>query len=114
MDAEVNWNQYFEGIQTQCPWSWSAWRKGKINLTEWRGDAWPLGSWSARVYICNLTPRQLQLLHDDLNDEWEEYEFLWSHPSYSGHSTPQPCIIQQDAVELEHIRAHLSSAFIKL
>lgn len=104
MDAEVNWNQYFENIRDVCPWSYSAWRKGLINLVEWQGYAYPLGSWKARVYLTNLSPTQLESIHDKLNDMYEEYEFLWSHPSFIGKSTPMPCIIQQSAQELEQIR----------
>ena len=62
----------------------------------------------ARVYVHFVRPQRLRVLHNELNDS-TEYEWLWSHPEMGGHSAPLPCLIQQDAQQLERIRNALQT-----
>ena len=104
--AVVDWNQYFLDIESQCPWSLMAWVKGKIDITEWRGQALSLDQHRARVYVVKpMTRRRLKKLCKSLDhgpDQW-----LWSYPNYGAYSTPVPVLIQQRRHELDAIRKHL-------
>ena len=53
--------------------------------------------------------RQLKRITERLNTQYHQYEFLWSHPKYGGHSTAVPVIIQQDQKRLESIRNRTKS-----
>ena len=46
----------------------------------------------------------LETLSNGLNELYPESEWLWSHPTEGGESTPIPCLIQQDAHLLNTIR----------
>ena len=103
-----NWNNYFETIKAACPWSHSAHIKGRIDFQEYQGE-WnlELGDWEARVWLVDRKPRVLKKWHDRLNTIDPHNEWLWSHPAEGGFSTPEPCLIQQDASRLNAIRAKL-------
>jgi hypothetical protein len=104
----VNWNQYFETIRSVCPWSYTAWRRGAISITVWRGIITPLGSWQAHIYLApQHNPRQLRKMTERFNREREQEEWLYSHPRFGDYSTPVPCFIQQDRTVLESIRNRL-------
>lgn len=105
MDVEVNWEEYFESIQTVCPWSYSSWQKGKIDIV-YQTDPMPLQDFDARVYVVDIEPIDLNAYHEWLNDNTED-EWLWSHPEYAGNSAPVAILIQQDHKYLRMIRNKL-------
>jgi len=105
VDAEVDWNLYFDTIKRVCPWSHAAWKRAAVDLTLWRGTISPLGNWEARLYLApRHNPRQLKKMSDRFNRERPHEEWLWSHPSFENYSTPVPCFIQQDRKQLEKAR----------
>lgn len=105
MDAAVDWLAYFQSIKEVCPWSLSAALQGQIRIENWHSQILDLGQDKAIVYLApKHKPRQLKRITNRLNEQFEEYEFLWSHPKFGDHSTPQAVIIQQDAKLLENIR----------
>jgi hypothetical protein len=104
----VDWQHYFESIRSACPWSYTAWRRGAIAITLWRGIITPLGSWKARLYLApKHNPRQLRKMSERFNRERPEDEWLYSHPRFGVNSTPVPCFIQQDRQKLENIRLNM-------
>jgi hypothetical protein len=104
----VNWNEYFLGIQQQCPWSVTAWAKGKIDIQPWRGHVLPLDVYRARIYtVKNINRRRLKKLANKLDLADTENEWLWSHPCYGPYATPIPCLIQQNRQVLTEIRSKL-------
>jgi hypothetical protein len=105
VEAKADWHSYFGLIKTVCPWSYSAWRRGAIEITEWHGIILPLGSQEARLYLApQHNPRQLRKMSQRLNSQRPSEEWLYSHPSFGKNSTPTPCFIQQDRRRLEEIR----------
>lgn len=104
MEDAVDWLAYFKSIKGVCPWSLSAALQGRIRITDWHSQILDLGTDLAIVYRCTLNAQQLKTITDQLNLNYEELEFFWSHPSQGGHSTPIPIIIQQDHLHLEKIR----------
>lgn len=106
--VEDKWEEYFHKIQDVCPWSLSAWRKGCIIITQWDGNVQDLNADEACVYIHkHASARLLKKIHNRLNTQYPQYEFLWSHPSYKHNSAPYACIIQQDRTVLNTIRHKL-------
>ena len=101
--ADVNWSEYFEGIQKQCPWSLAAWTKGEITVTKWQGLSQPLGTMQARIYLTHsLNQRRLKKLCKTLDhgaDEW-----LWSYPGLGPFATPVAVLIQQNRARLTELR----------
>jgi hypothetical protein len=43
-------------------------------------------------------------MSEGLNNLYPKSEWLWSHPAEGGESTPVPCLIQQDALQLNTLR----------
>lgn len=110
-DAEVNWCKYFEDIKTVCPWSWSAWQTGAIEITHWHSQVKELKNYKARLYIApNHKPRQLKKICDRLNRQRQHEEWLWSHPDFAHNSTPQPTFIQQNRQDLEKARESVNNS----
>ena len=108
-NAAVNdkqlWENYFHSIRHVCPWSWSAWKRNKIEIVLWRGVPEELKGLEARVHILiNAKPRLLKKIEQRLNSEKEFEEWLHSHPSFGINSTPVPVLIQQDRIGLENAR----------
>ena len=109
VSVEVNWQEYFKGIRSVCPWSWAAWQRGLISIEVWRNQPLDLDQFQARVYVVkNLNPRRLKKLCKKL-DEDLVYEWLWSHPRYGTDSTPVPVLIQQSRQQLNDIRQRVRS-----
>lgn len=103
-DKEL-WTNYFHSIRHVCPWSYSAWKRNKIEIVLWRGEAEELNGLEARVHIVyNSTPRLLKKIEQRMNRNREFEEWLHSHPSFGINSTPVPVVIQQDRVGLENAR----------
>ena len=107
VDADNSaWGDYFYSIRGVCPWSWSAWQRDLISVGVWTGQPESLGELSARVYVwATANSDTLNRTCDVLNDEYPQWEFLWSHPEHGTHSTPQPTIIHQDHEYLTRIRS---------
>ncbi len=98
----VDWTEYFTRIQRMCPWSYSAWQRGEIDIVT-TPTIRPLGQFQARIYVLDLTRRRLKKLcqqRDLGQDEW-----LWSEPSHGAYGTPVACLIQQDRARLSSLRA---------
>lgn len=105
--VEVNWHDYFESIKAVCPWSLQAHRNNLIDIVEWQGIVFDLGNYEARIYTSKHNARQLKKIHNRLNEQRPEEEWLWSHPSYEDYSAPVPCLIQQDRAKLYSIRSKI-------
>jgi len=104
-DVAVDWESYFKSIRQVCPWSWAAWKKQQITITNWHSQIFELGNFQARLYIApNHNARQLKKISNRLNRERPHEEWLWSHPDFAHNSTPVPVFIQQDRLILERAR----------
>ena len=103
--AEVDWHAYFEHIKSVCPWSWSAWNRGEVDIVRWKQQIASLDHYQARIHLApNHSRRMLKNITGHLNESYPEWEWLWSEPSYGVYATPVRCIIQQDAQTLDTIR----------
>jgi hypothetical protein len=102
------WADYFYHIRKVCPWSYSAWTKGLIDIVDWQGDWQQLDGYEARIYRTNLNRRRLKKLCARL-DTSDEYEWLWSEPRYGPYAAPMSILIQQDRQRLEMLRLNLKS-----
>ena len=99
-----DWDAYFDGIQSECPWSYSANKQDRIDIVYWSGITQDLDDQEARVYVLYKSSQALSDLVDELNREKPTYAWFWSHPEDEHLSTPEPCVIQQDRARLESIR----------
>lgn len=101
------WNSYFEKIKDVCPWSWQSWQQDKILITQLHTIK-PLGEYDAIVYMVeDVDEDSLDEYVQELNEEYDRYEFLWSHPTHTKggkNQTPMAVIIQQDRKVLEDLR----------
>ena len=101
------WNSYFEKIKDVCPWSWQSWKQDKILITQLHCIK-PLGEYDAIVYMVeDVDEDSLDEYVQELNEEYDQYEFLWSHPTHTKggkNQTPMAVIIQQDRKVLEDLR----------
>lgn len=98
----VNWYDYFKSIREECPWSYSAYIKGLIDIVEYTGSSIPLGRYSARMYIVNAPNETVEALAaswDHGEDEW-----LFSYPGYGDYATPVSVLIQQNRQQLNELR----------
>ena len=102
MDAEVNWDAYFEGIKRVCPWSYADWHAGLIQIVE-TSKPIDLGNYTARIYIVDIHGADLAAYSEYLNDTRQD-EWLYSDPQHAGNSTPVSTLIQQCPIRLEQIR----------
>lgn len=100
----VDWYAYFKSIRSQCPWSYAAYLKGKIDIVEYQGEKLPLGNFSARMYLINAPDDTVAAIADGLDYEDTEYEWLYSYPGYGEYATPVSVIIQQWRAELNKLR----------
>ena len=101
----VDWYDYFKSIREECPWSYAAYLKGKIDIVEYEGVRLPLGDYSARMYIVhapNATVEALAASWDHSEDEW-----LFSYPGYGDFATPVSVLIQQNRQQLNQLRSQL-------
>jgi hypothetical protein len=104
----VDWYAYFKSIREECPWSYAAYLKGKIDIKEYEGVRLPLGDYSARMYIITAPDATVVAIADGFDYEDKEYEWLYSYPGYGDYATPVSVLIQQSRVELNAIRTRLS------
>ena len=101
------WKSHFQKIKKVCPWSWKAWNEGKIKIVQLE-TIQHLNEYDAIVYeVEDIDEDSLDAYVQELNEEYTEYEFLWSHPTHTKggkNQTPVPVIIQQDRKLLEELR----------
>ena len=96
------WGEYFAEIKRECPWSYAAWLRGQIDITEWTGEIKPLGDMQARVYTISASDEDVEKLAQELDQG--EYEWLFSYPGYGPFATPEAVLIQQDRSVLAELR----------
>ena len=96
------WAEYFAEIKPVCPWSYSAWHRGLIDVVEWTGDVLPLGDYMARMYLVDTSTDELERMAHDLDHG--EYEWLFSYPGYGETATPVNVLIQQSRAVLSQLR----------
>ena len=100
----VDWYSYFKSIREECPWSYAAYIKGKIDIIEYTGVRYTLGRYQARMYILNAPDETVAALAAGLDYDDKEYEWLYSHPGFGPYATPVSVLIQQDRKQLNQIR----------
>ena len=107
---EDKWTAYFKKISDVCPWSLEAWNNNEIRVFEEFEEVRPLIGKKAHLYLLpNFSDDDLYNLAEDLDDVYEEYEFLWSHPDFTkggNRAAPVPVLIQQDREYLEYLRGN--------
>ena len=107
---EDEWTAYFEKISDVCPWSLEAWNNNEIRVFEGFKKVRPLIGKKAHLYLLPyFSDDDLYELAEDLNDVFDEYEFLWSHPNFTkggNRAAPVPVLIQQDRELLEYLRGN--------
>jgi len=112
---EADWAEYFAKIKGVCPWSYRAHMADNILFLDYNEPE--LATWSslfhsskyeAFVYKCpGKSSDWLNSKCDQLNQTDQKSEWLWSHPTEGGDSTPIPVLIQQDKVQLAELREKL-------
>ena len=105
VDVAVDWDAYFEGIKTVCPWSYADWHAGLIQVVE-TSTPMALGNHTARVYVVDIHHMDLVAYSEYLNLTRED-EWFYSDPHQGGNSTPVSVLIQQSPERLEQIRQNL-------
>lgn len=106
-EEKVNWSAYFDHIRSVCPWSYSAFKKGEIKITNWNGEPEPLGNNQAIVYVVSDTNRRrLKKLAKKLDND-KSYEWLWSEPTNGDFAAPTHILIQQDRRKLFDARFNI-------
>jgi hypothetical protein len=105
----VNWYDYFKSIREECPWSYAAYLKGKIDIKEYEGVRLPLGDYSARMYIINAPDATVTAIATGLDYDDAECEWLYSYPGYGDYATPVSVLIQQNRSELTNLRSQLGT-----
>ena len=106
----VNWLEYFESIQQECPWSLRAYKQGAISIEHWHDTDTlePLGNYQARMYIVDLPDNIVEAMAEELDCNDQECEWLFSYPGYGEFATPVKVLIQQNRQQLNDIRSRLS------
>ena len=107
MAVDVNWYDYFKSIRNECPWSYSAYIKGLIDIVEYQGQSLPLGSYQARMYLISAPTDTIEAIAASLNYGDDDSEWLYSWPGYGKFATPVPVLIQQDHKQLQDLRDKL-------
>jgi hypothetical protein len=106
----VNWLEYFESIQKECPWSLRAYKSGAISIEHWSDTdkLEPLGKYQARMYIVDLPDNIVEAMATELDCDDQECEWLFSYPGYGEFATPVKVLIQQNRKQLNDLRTRLS------
>lgn len=110
--VEVNWLEYFAGIRKSCPWSYVAYKNNKILIVDYSPkdfNTWRIflryTNYESIVFTCkDVSSDWLNSMCDELNQQDDYSEWLWSHPEHEGDSTPVPVLIQQPKTILEDLR----------
>jgi hypothetical protein len=109
---EDNWATYFAKIRGVCPWSYQAHMNNNImfvDYSETSHNTWAMlfGSTKHEAFVYKCTGKTVDWLTsmcDELNEQYANSEWLWSHPEEGGDSTPIPVLIQQNKAQLEQLR----------
>ena len=106
----VNWLEYFESIQKECPWSLRAYKQGAISIEHWHDTDTlePLGNYQARMYIVDYPDSIVEAMATELDCDDQECEWLFSYPGYGEFATPVKVLIQQNRKQLNDLRNRLS------
>jgi len=105
----VDWYAYFKSIRSECPWSYSAYIKGLIDIVEYSGYSIPLGRYQARMYIVRAPNATVTAIAEGFNYTDPECEWLFSYPGYGDYATPVSVLIQQNRAELNQLRSQQKS-----
>ena len=107
------WVKYFASIKQVCPWSYKL--MDKILVLEPHISC--INTWSTifkaskhEAFVYKFPKASVEWLRnkcDELNASQEYSEWLWSHPSEGGDSTPSPVLIQQQRAKLNTIRDNI-------
>lgn len=107
------WVKYFASIKQVCPWSYKL--MDKILVLEPHISC--INTWSTifkaskhEAFVYKFPKASVDWLRnkcDELNASQEYSEWLWSHPSEGGDSTPSPVLIQQQRAKLNTIRKNI-------
>jgi hypothetical protein len=105
----VNWLEYFESIQRECPWSLAAYKRDLIDIVDWvPGEPIAgLGAYSARMYVMDYPDNIIEAMATELDTQDILCEWLFSYPGYGDFATPVKVLIQQNRKELNTIRSKL-------
>jgi hypothetical protein len=105
----VNWYQYFKGIRKECPWSYSAYIHGLIDIVPWapKQTIPPLGQYQARMWLVNYPNSIVEAMACELDSSDSQHEWLFSYPGYGEYATPVAVLIQQDRKTLADLRSKL-------
>lgn len=101
----VDWAKYFKSIRTECPWSYSAFQQGQIDICEYTGKVMPLGNYQARIYTMTTSTAEVAAICAAL--DYGEDEWLFSYPGYGPFATPVSVLIQQNRARLQDLRSKL-------
>ena len=107
----VDWLEYFESIQKECPWSLAAYRRNLIDIVPWDSKLplVPLGKYQARMYLLDYPNNIIEAMAEELDSSDELCEWLFSYPGYGLYATPVKVLIQQHRHELNKIRQSLDA-----
>jgi hypothetical protein len=107
----VNWLEYFESIQKECPWSLAAYKRDLIDIVNWQpGVAIAgLGAYSARMYVMDHPDAIVEAMAKELDTQDVACEWLFSYPGYGDYATPVSVLIQQNRQQLKNLRSQLDS-----
>ena len=110
---DSTWVKYFASIKQVCPWSYKL--MDKILVLEPHISC--INTWSTifkaskhEAFVYKFPKASVDWLRnkcDELNASQEYSEWLWSHPSEGGDSTPSPVLIQQNRAKLNTIRDNI-------
>jgi hypothetical protein len=108
----VNWLEYFESIQQECPWSLRAYKSGAISIEHWSDTDTiePLGHYQARMYIVDYPDAIVEAMAEELDCDDQDSEWLFSYPGYGASATPVKVLIQQNRQLLATLRNKLSGS----
>jgi len=105
----VNWLEYFESIQQECPWSLAAYKRDLIDIVDWvpGKPIAGLGEYSARMYVMDYPDSIVEAMATELDTQDVLCEWLFSYPGYGEFATPVSVLIQQDRSTLTKLRSQL-------
>jgi len=105
----VNWLEYFESIQRECPWSLAAYKRDLIDIVDWvpGKPIAGLGEYAARMYVMDYPDSIVEAMATELDTQDVLCEWLFSYPGYGEFATPVSVLIQQDRSTLTKLRSQL-------
>ena len=108
------WPKYLQSIQDVCPWSYQAYKEGKLDIREFDMDDVIFEDWEwtgqLNAIVWQNVPyslNDLEAVVTDLNRESKNCIYFFSHPAYTKGKNKQtlvPVIIQQDKEQLTRAR----------